>query len=265
MLLAAGPALLLAAIALWEMVAVAGFDDHAATDADWSALSAALHARHKPGDLIVFAPGWIDPLGREHVGDLLPIDMAARMDGARYPVVWEVALGGARAPETTGQSPVWSHRYGPLALRRYQRPAATVLTDFATAFAGSGQVTGPSVGRPLVSLEEVGFQPHRCVKVVPRPDQTVEITYDGVTLGRQLVGYVGLADVFTRRDVREPGRLVVTVDGREVARVTAGDDSGWVRFAAPTTPHTGRVVFAATAVGQGARDRQICFAAEARK
>jgi hypothetical protein len=58
----------------------------------------------------------------------------------------------------------------------------------------------------------------------------------------------------------------VTIDGRRLVEVTAGVDDGWVRFAVPTEPRRGaEVVFAATAVGPGARDRRICFAAEARK
>jgi hypothetical protein len=88
----------------------------------------------------------------------------------------------------------------------------------------------------------------------------------GAALGRELVGHVGLADVFTRRDVRDPGRLVVKVDGRVVADVTVGVDDGWVRFAAPTAARADATVeFAATAVGPRARDRRICFAAEARR
>ena len=91
------------------------------------------------------------------------------------------------------------------------------------------------------------------------------MSYDAVPLGREIVGYVGLADIFTRRDVREPGRLTIRVDGKEVARVGAGVDDGWVRFVAPTEPGLAQVEIELTAVGPGARDRRICFAAEARE
>ena len=99
---AAAPGLLLVAVSLWEIVAVARSPRRAPQPADWSALSAALHQRHAPGELIVFAPAWSDPVGRREVGDLIPIEMAARMDAARYGVVWEVSQRGARAPETAG-------------------------------------------------------------------------------------------------------------------------------------------------------------------
>jgi len=261
---AAGPALLLVAVALWEIVAAARAPLRAPAEEDWRALSAALRERHRPGELIVFAPGWIDPVGRQHLGDLIPLEMAARMDAARFPVVWEVALGDAEAPERAGARLTWSAEHGPLVLRRFERDPARVVTDFVAAFSRARRGGAPGAAR--VSLEEVGFEPHRCVKVVPPPDRTVTITYPGVELGRELVGYVGLADVFTRRDVREPGRLTISIDGREVAAVTAGVDDGWVRFAVPTEPRAGaEVVFSATAVGPGARDRRICFAAEARR
>lgn len=261
-LAAAAPALLLVAVSLWEIVAVARSAHRAPGPDDWRALSAALHERHRAGELIVFAPAWIDPVGRQAVGDLVPLDMAGRMDGARYPVVWEVSQGRARAPETAGAAATWSQDFGRLSLRRYQRAAAQVVTDFVAAFPAAS-ATG---GRAQVSLEEVGFAPHRCVRAVPPPDRTIEITYPAVELGGELVGYVGLADVFTRRDIREPGELTVSVDGAEVARVRAGVDSGWVRFAVKTSAkQAARVVFAARAVGPGARDRRICFAAEARR
>jgi hypothetical protein len=262
---AGGPALLLALVSLWEMVAVSRANQRAPGPRDWRALSAALRAEHRPGDLVTFAPGWIDPLGRHHLGDLIPLEMAGRMDAARYAVVWEVAEGDARSPDTAGLEPERSRQFGRLSLRRYRRAPAAVVTDFAAALPGA-QVVGRSAGRPEVRLEEVGFAPHRCVVVVPQPGQTVRIAYPAAALGTQLVGYVGLADVFTRRDVRDPGRLVVSVDGRALADVTVGVDSGWVRFAAPTRPAAAAAVeFAATAVGPRARDRRICFAAEARR
>lgn len=259
---AAAPAILLVAVSLWEIVAVARGARRAPEPADWRALSAMLREKHQPAQLIVFAPAWIDPVGRAEVGDLIPIDMAARMDAARYGVVWEVSQGGARAPETAGSELAWSRDFGQLSLRLYRRAPADVLTDFVAAF----QTAKSTGGRAQVSLEEVGFAPHRCVRAVPRPDGTIEITYPAVELGRELVGYVGLADVFTRRDIRDPGELIVRIGGAEVARTRAGVDDGWVRFAVTTQPaEAAQVVFVAHAIGKNARDRRICFAAEARR
>jgi hypothetical protein len=90
----------------------------------------------------------------------------------------------------------------------------------------------------------------------------VRITFPQLPLGKELVGYAGIADVFTRRAVRSPGRLDVEIAGRIVASAAPGVDDGWVRFAAPTSPGVGDVVFIARATDPG---RRICFAAEARQ
>ena len=88
------------------------------------------------------------------------------------------------------------------------------------------------------------------------------MTFPELPLGSTLVGYVGLADVFTRRDIRAPGKLEVELGGRTLATVTPGVDDGWVRFAVPTTPGAADVTFVASA---DAPNRLICFAAEARR
>jgi hypothetical protein len=117
-----------------------------------------------------------------------------------------------------------------------------------------------------VVLAEVGFEPHRCVQMVPSVGQEASVTFPAVALGTQLVGAVGLADVFTRRDVRTPIELIVQVGGTEIARARAGVNSGWVRWRGPTTPGTADVTIIARAVGGAkARDRLVCFAAEARR
>ena len=90
----------------------------------------------------------------------------------------------------------------------------------------------------------------------------MSLTFPQLPLGAELVGYVGLADVFTRRDIRAPGTLAVEIGGRVVAQVSPGVDDGWVRFAAPTTPGAADVTFVASA---DAPARQLCFAAEARR
>src|SRR5262245_51547744 len=130
---AGAPALLLVAVSLWEIVAVARSARRAPAPADWSALSAELHRRHHSGELIVFAPAWIDPIGRREVGDLISIEMAGRMDAARYAVAWEVSQGGARARETEGARRTWSQDFGRLTLSRWERTPADVATDFVAA------------------------------------------------------------------------------------------------------------------------------------
>ena len=258
--IAAVPALLLVAISGWEVCA-ARRDASAVPASDgagWRAAAAQVRAGYRPGDLIVFAPDWIDPVGRMQLGDLIPIEAAARMDAARYGRIWELAIRGARSPDVAGLTPALAADHGGVAVRRYERAPAIVVGDVVERLA-TATSDGP---RPTLELTEVGFAPHRCLQISPAPGAPVRIAFPRLPLGRELVGYVGIADVFTRRDVRSPGRLDVEIAGRIVASATAGVDDGWVRFAAPTSPGPADVVFIARATDP---NRRICFAAEARR
>lgn len=259
-----GPAIVLCAIAAWSTCRVLGAGAGVPSDAAWDAASARVRSQHQAGDLIVFAPRWIDPVGRLHLGDLIPVDMAGRLDGARYRVIWELAIRGARAPETRGLRPTFTGDFGGVTVRRFEQTPAEVLTDFAP-LAAKATVTGARARGPDYVLAEVGFAPHRCAQVVPAPGGAVSLTFADVTLGSTLAIGAGLADVFTRRDVRNPGSLAVVVGGQTLATLRFGVDDGWVHQTVATTPGTATVTFVATAIGARASNRLICFAAEARR
>lgn len=225
-------------------------------DAAWDKVEEVVRKGYQPGDLIVFAPEWVDPVGRLHLGDLIPVAMAARLDAAKYGRIWEVSILDARAPETAGLKPVATTELDGITVRGFAREPAVVTADVRDRL---DTVTGV---RPSREIAEVGFAPHDCLQVTPSPNQSVRITFPKVPLGTKLVGYAGLADVFTRRDIRAPGTLAVEIGGREVARVSPGVDDGWVRFEVATTPGPADVTFVASAK---APQRLICFAAEARQ
>lgn len=249
-ILAAIPAVLLVLVSLWEAVAARRDATSAPSEEAWNRAAQVVRVAHQPDDLIVFAPGWVDPLGRHYLGDLIPVEMAGRMDAARYARIWELSIRGAHAPETAGLSPVIESEVDGITVRRFDRTPAVVVSD-ALALAQPNQVV----------LAEVGFEPHRCIQVTPSPGHPVRITL-AMQLGSTLVGYAGLADVFTRRDIRAPGSLAVEIGGTQVAAVHPGVDDGWVRFEAKTTPGPAQVTFVASA---DAPQRLICFAAEARQ
>ncbi|HEV7558331.1 MAG TPA: hypothetical protein VGO00_22835 [Kofleriaceae bacterium] len=254
-------AALLIGVSLWEIAATRCDATSVPDDDAWDRAAATVRAAVQPDDLIVFAPGWVDPVGRLHLGDLISIDAAARMDAARYPRIWELSIRGARAAETAGLEPVTDVDVDGVRVRRYDQAAAIVTADIRDQLSAA-KVDGAPLHPPSLEIAEVGFAPHRCIEVVPQPGKPVRIAFSQLTLGRELVGYMGLADVFTRREIRSPGSLAVEIGGVQVATAVAGVDDGWVRFAAPTTPGPADVTFVLTATE---RDRLICFAAEARQ
>jgi hypothetical protein len=252
------PALLLVGVALWEVCAARCDADGVPGDEAWERAAQVVRADLRPGDLIVFAPDWVDPVGRLHLGDRISLEMAGRMDAARYARIWELSIRGARAPETGSLVAAFERVEGGVTVRRYERAPVEVVSDVRD------RVSEAKIGGGHASLElaEVGFAPHRCVQVTPAPGQPVRLTFPQLPLGTTLVGYVGLADVFTRRDIRAPGKLEVELGGRVIASATPGVDDGWVRFEAATQPGAADVTFVASA---DAPQRQICFAAEARR
>ncbi|HEY0192254.1 MAG TPA: hypothetical protein VGC42_14130 [Kofleriaceae bacterium] len=254
--IAAVPALLLIAVAGWEVCAARRDARAMPDDAAWHAAGDLVRAGYQPGDLIVFAPGWVDPIGRRELGALIPVADAARMDAARYARIWELSVRGARAPEVEGLTAATVETRSGIEIRRYAQPPAIVVGDVLDRYASA---TG---GHPALTLAEVGFAPHRCLQLSPVPGVPLRIVFPAFPLGRQLVGYVGIADVFTRRDVRSPVALEVELGGAVIASATAGVDDGWVRFAAATPPGAGDVAFVLHAADA---NRKLCFAAEARQ
>jgi hypothetical protein len=255
---AALPALLLVVLSLWEVCAAHHDAGAVPDDEAWQTAAKVVRDGYQRGDLIVFAPGWADPIGRMVLGDLIPVETAARMDAARYGRIWELAIRGAAAPETAGLAPVMEKTVGGVTVRRFERTPVTVLADLRELLA---TVKGEG-GMGTLELAEVGFEPHRCIQVVPAPGRPVKLTFPAVPLGTSLVGYVGLADIFTRREIREPGKLDVAIAGKHVASASAGIDDGWVRFEAVTQPGTADIE---VTVSADAKQRLVCFAAETRR
>jgi hypothetical protein len=290
------PAVLLVVVALWEIVATRCQATNVVSDAEWEDAARIVRAGYKPGDLIVVAPKWADPVGRLHLGDLIPLEMAGRMDADRYARIWELSIRGAGAPEVAGLAPVEEHA-GPVTVRRFERKAPAIVSELAAQPADRGV---------RVDLFEVAFEPHRCILVPTQPirpyldallanidrlppgkvrvfdavlpelgqarlrppaERTgTRITFRDVPLGTELVGYVGIADVFTRREDRAPVTLDVAVGGKTTSAVAPIDR--WVRWSLPTAPGTGDVTVTIkweARPGEVWGNKQVCFAAEARQ
>ena len=232
------------------------------SDDAWDRAEEIVRAGHQRGDLIVFAPEWVDPVGRMHLGDLIPVEMAARMDAAKYGRIWEVSIRDEHAPEVAGLKPAKSATVAGVTVSLYTREPAVVVSDLKSAMA-TMKVEGG--GRPQLELAEVGFAPHECLQMVPAPNHPVRITFPQLQLGSKLVVGAGLADVFTRRDIRAPASVSVEIQGGQSGTVSSmiiGVDDGWgmMSIVTPTGPHD--VTFIVSA---NTPQRLVCFMAEARQ
>jgi hypothetical protein len=237
---ALAPLTLLVAITVWASIHTLNAPNAVPNDDAWRKAASFVRSQHQAGDLIVFAPAWIDPVGRMHLGDLIAIDDAARASAARYGTIWQLSIRGAEHPDIVAAQLQDSRNFSGVVVGKYTQVAKVVLAETNRLLATVSK-TGSAARGPTLELAEV------------------RLTFPAMVLGSRLKTYVGLADVFTRRDVREPGTLQIEIGGQIVAARTFGVDDGWVDLSVATTAGAEDVTFIASA---GAMNRLICFAAE---
>jgi hypothetical protein len=275
------------ALALGETAVALVAPHRAPTDDDWQAAARDIRAGFRPGDLIVAAPVWADPILRVHLGDLIPAEVAGRLDDERFARVWEVSQRGARAEAAARGAVAAEQRFGALTVRRIDRPAAAISYDFVARWTdarvsrrgpGGGIVVGcplagdrmqcPDIGTNFVrrQIVEVDTRLRMALLAQPVGQATVVIEYPAVRLGRSLVVATGLSNVWMRKEARGTVDLRVVVDGAADAIFTTGNDDGWAVHRVDTSARAGQVAavrFEITSASPQAR--HFALAAEARE
>jgi len=275
----------IAGLALLETLVALVAPSRAPTDADWRAAEADVRAEFRPGDLIVAAPAWADPIMRLHLGDLIPIPTAGRMDAARFGRVWEISQRGARAREARPGQVALQMTHGALTVRRIERPAAAVSYDFLARWSEARVSRVERAGAPIpcpwqgdrFQCPQIGFNyvKRQTVEVdttlrqglltQPVDGATVVVEFPSVTLGRELAIATGLSNVWMRKAARGTVDLTVAIDGKPALRVTTSNDDGWLIRHIDTAARAGQtaaVRFEVTSPAPYAR--HFAFAAEAR-
>jgi hypothetical protein len=257
----------------------------APTAADWGAAAEEVRRQFRPGDLLVAAPAWADPILRMHAGDLLPLTVAARMDDARFGRVWEIAQRGAHAPEAATGAVVHQRRFGALTVRRIERPPAEITYDFLERWQDAAVTRWDPVQRtsttcpwaneafrcPAFGVEarrmlvEVDNTIRRAILAPPAPHAVVGVEFPAVPLGRELVVAVGLHDTWARK---MPGTVTfeVWVAGAPVATTVVTNRSGWQQLRIDTSGRAGHLVPVRFHISSRTpMSRLLAFAAEARR
>ncbi len=241
----------LVCVAAWEIGVLLSARQSEPSAEQWRAAAAAIPSTLQADQLIVFAPPWLDPLGRRWLGERMTPQQVARMDTARFREIWEVSVRGAVAKDVASATPASEQRFGPLRVRRFSREAAAVTWSLADA----GHIC------------EIDFEPRRGVPLDLQTSmgQTLR-SFPGVTLGTELQAYAGLADYQKRARNRSKAFIQVLVDGVEVTRGFAGNDDGWVALPTVATAAGTHDVAISARVQEpdGAVDLSVCVAAEGR-
>lgn len=105
------------------------FSHRAPTKAQWDEVRSLVASWYKPGEVVVIAPEWAEPMARWSFGDaLMPTRDVARPDASGYREALEVATLGTRSPELATWKIVREAKRGSFTLRELSNPAAPVLT-----------------------------------------------------------------------------------------------------------------------------------------
>jgi len=96
------------------------------TEADWKAAAVAAKAAKKPGDVVIVAPAWAGPLGRQGVGAVDPtlVDLrtVAKSDLETATRVLELSIRGKDDPDTKGFRLLDEKSFGQVKLRTLENP-----------------------------------------------------------------------------------------------------------------------------------------------
>ncbi|HEY4393826.1 MAG TPA: hypothetical protein VGP64_07185 [Polyangia bacterium] len=283
-----GAVIVVASLAVVETTVALVAPALAPTDADWVAAAAAVRAGFRPGDLIVAAPGWADPILRVHLGDLIPPEVAARMDDDRFARVWEVSQRGAHAPaaEAATATVARDERFGRLRVRLLERPAETVTYDFVAhgadarltrrdlrggvaACAPAGDRVNCAAGGSVLfrrQVVEVEQKLREALLTEPLANAALAIEFPAVPLGRALVIATGLHDTWMRKAARGTVEARVTVGDQTTELPVTDDDSGWTRTRIDTSARAGQTLPVRLEItSANPYDRFFAFAAEARQ
>jgi hypothetical protein len=283
-----GALVVIASLAVVETTVALVAPALAPTDADWDAAAAAVRAGFRPGDLIVAAPGWADPILRVHLGDLIPAEVAARMDDDRFGRIWEVGQRGAHAAAAQGATATVARdeRFGRLRVRLLERPAEAVTYDFVTHQADArvtrrdargglaactpagDRITCAGGGSVLFRRQvvEVEQKLREALLTEPLANAAVVIEFPAVPLGRALVIATGLHDTWMRKAARGTVAARVTVGDATTDLPVTDDDSGWTRTRIDTSARAGQTASVRLEITSAAPfDRLFAFAGEARQ
>lgn len=235
-------AALIALLAVVETGAALTARARVPSDADWEAAAAEVRAGFGPGDVIAFAPAWVDQIGRAHLGDMISVEMAGRSDVDRYARVWEVSIRGARSHDSDGARLVRTTQHGRVRVALYEKAATPIVYDF-TASAGDARVmradqpcfgdaqAGWRCGSAHIERRtlEIDYQPRRGM-LVPADNRPTTLGWNEVPLGGKLVVYAGMHDYYARKSADGLVDFSVDVDGVEKLRARVANADGWRRF-----------------------------------
>jgi hypothetical protein len=290
---------LVPAVGLAELAAHAVQTRSVVPEADWMAARDYVATQAKPADLVVFAPRWVDPIGRERFGPgIATLEREARADETRFAKAFEVSIRGAHLPALDGWRRAGEQRFGGVTVTTWENPSPAVVIDdlvsmidpqharvsrgdadcpfvrgapqsgslgFGPAIPGA-RFACPSGGFVGVSVvADLEYHPHRCVFAPPPGGTPVRIHFPEVRFGHVLHGHHALY-VEAERDKRgAPVTITFRSGDSTIGSVVHNDGEGWKPFEFDTSALAGQTAELRVEITAPSGDRrQYCFEADTR-
>jgi hypothetical protein len=274
------------------------------SDDEWLAARDAVRTLVKPTDLVVMAPYWTDPIGRELFKDeILSLAREARPDASRFPRAIEVSIRGQHDPELRDWSRTSTQNVGPVTLTVFDNPSYRPILDDLVDHVAPGRMnvlvpsrqgmTECAFGRGKVETGGLGFgpaipagrfqcpgggmvaatvmqpgdyRPHQCVFAPSLGGgKTMRIAFQDVTFGDVLHGHAGIEWDATAHADDPPVTLVWKKGDSTLGRIVAGNTDGWKSFELSTGDVKGQKgELVAEVSSPSGRGRMYCFEADTR-
>lgn len=266
--------LILPLLALLEVFAHAIIRARVPEPDDYRAAARFVHTQLAPDDALVIAPGWADPLLRQHLGDAIPLAMAGRSDLSAYKRLWALSIRGEHPHEADGLAPDLHRTFGRVTVLRYPLPRPRAGYDFV-AHAFDARVTladrpcperrtlpgrGGGLGKATVLparrfecekgdprrfiapvvLEDLSLSPRYCLYQPVHRGGPVRVAFDDVPLSDELLFYAGLYYEDERKREGAPVAMRVLIDDAPVGQLTHRDGDGFRPFAIDTRARSGQ-------------------------
>lgn len=270
---------------------------------DWLAARDAVKALARPDDLVVVAPRWADPVGRQYLGsDLLTVEREARADETGFARAIQVSIGHKRAPELADWKRTAEQTVGALTVTTLENPASVRVLDrllargpermrvfqedrgrevecaFTRGPAQAGSLgfgpaipgdkfscpSGAFVGVSIIAT--LDYTPRRCFYApVTSGSTSIRIRFQDVAIGRTLHGHHGLYVEAERTRSGAPVTIEFSFDQGPLARFVHHDGEGWKAFDVSTEAFAGqkKELIAEISSTDGNR-RMYCFEADTR-
>jgi hypothetical protein len=293
--------LVVSLVALCEAASHFIFRQRAPGLQDWQRIEPRVASLSQPGDLVVVAPEWAEPLARQAFGDaLMPLPMVARAGDDDFSRAIEVGILGRTRSELSGWTPIQRESFGKfevtvrknptyaqsryrfvdhvdsaslsVARRRGDTEQPCSFSESAPMTAGNlgGDPTSPKVRFNCSDSSWVGvtiidderYHPRRCIWAPAIPGAPLVLRFHQVPLGRKLVGHAGGPWLMVRDGAGPPIALGAATAQGEIGSVAAKDTDGWVRFEWDTVSKTDDAQL--TVAATGSVEQRFCFTLEVR-